>query len=157
MHIANDQSTFLEYNWPLALTDNNRRNDIGELLSGYGYAEFATATIDVDESAGSVNVEVFRRFGQAFDADVHAVPVNGSAVNGSDFNVVPTGLLYLWQDGVSGGASASFSVTDDSSIEPTEQFTLTLANYSVVQPGMITMLTVNIIDNDGSLFADGFE
>ena len=157
MRIATDQSAFLEYNWPLALTDNNRRMDIGELQSGYGFAEFATATVDVDESAGSVNIEVFRRFGQAFDADVRAVPANGSAVNGSDFTALADGLLYLWQDGVSGMASATLTITDDTSIEPNEQFTLALGGYSVVQPGRITTLTVNIIDNDGPLFANGFE
>lgn len=157
MRIAADQSAFLEYDWPLALTDNNRRKDIGELQSGYGFAEFATATIDVDESAGSVNIEVFRRFGQAFDADVRAVPANGSAVNGSDFNASPTGLLYLWQDGMSGMASATLAITDDATTEPTEQFTLSLADYGLIQPGAITTLTVNIIDNDDVLFADGFE
>lgn len=157
MRIATDQSAFLEYNWPLALTDNNGGLDIGELQSGYGFAEFATATIDVDESAGSVNIEVFRRFGQAFDADVLAVPANGSAVNGSDFNASPTGLLYLWQDGMSGMASATLTITDDATTEPTEQFTLSLADYGLIQPGAITTLTVNIIDNDDVLFADGFE
>jgi len=157
MRIALDQSAFLEYNWALAVTDNNRRKDIGELQSGYGFAEFATATMNIDEAAGNVNIEVFRRFGQAFDADVHAVPTNGSAMNGSDFSAPLDGLFHAWLDGTAGSSAATLTITDDTSVEPTEQFTLTLAGYSLIQPGAITTLTVNIIDNDGPLFADGFE
>ena len=139
------------------MIDNNRLDDIGKLLSGYGVAEFGTATVDVPENAGTVNFSVFRREGQAYDASVYAVPANGTAINGSDFNAAPTGLFASWLDGTSGAFPSSFSIVDDSLTEPTETFTLILSNYSVVGPGAITTLTVHIIDNDGPLFLDGFE
>jgi hypothetical protein len=135
----------------------NRRFDVGKLLSGYGVAEFDVASVDVPEGVGTFDFDVFRRDGQAFDASVFAVPANGSATNGSDFNVAPAGLFAVWLDGVSGPSSNSIGIVDDNVAEPTETFTLTLDDYSLVAPGAITTLTVNIIDNDGPLFADGFE
>ncbi|MBK6434831.1 MAG: hypothetical protein IPF83_02500 [Rhodanobacteraceae bacterium] len=157
MFVADDLSAYVAYNWPLNVIDNNRLDDIGKLLSGYGVAEFGTATVDVPENAGTVNFSVFRREGQAYDASVYAVPANGTAINGSDFNAAPTGLFASWLDGTSGAFPSSFSIVDDSLTEPTETFTLILSNYSVVGPGAITTLTVHIIDNDGPLFLDGFE
>ncbi|MBL0040590.1 MAG: hypothetical protein KA505_08765 [Xanthomonadales bacterium] len=157
MFVANDQSAYVSYNWPLSVFDNNRRFDVGKLLSGYGVAEFDVASVDVPEGVGTFDFDVFRRDGQAFDASVFAVPANGSATNGSDFNVAPAGLFAVWLDGVSGPSSNSIGIVDDNVAEPTETFTLTLDDYSLVAPGAITTLTVNIIDNDGPLFADGFE
>ena len=75
----------------------------------------------------------------------------------SDFSAPLDGLFHAWLDGTAGSSAATLTITDDTAVEPTEQFTLTLAGYSLIQPGAITMLTVNIIDNDGPLFADSFE
>ncbi len=157
MFVANDQSAYVSYNWPLSVLDNNRRNDVGRVLSGFGVAEFASASIDVAEGAGSLSLNVFRRNGQAFDASVYAVPANGTAINGSDFNALPTGLFAVWLDGTAGPSASTINILDDNIAEPTESFSFTLQDYDVVGPGAITTLTVNIIDDDGPLFADGFE
>lgn len=157
MFVASDQNAYLTYNWPLNVFDNNRRFDAGRLLSGYGVAEFGTSSVAVQEGAGTLTVQVIRRNGQAFDADVLAVPVNGSATNGSDFIAIPGGQVASWPDGTSGPVPVTIDIVDDAIIEPAESFTITLQNYSVVGPGAITTLTVNIIDNDSPLFANGFE
>lgn len=159
MAVAADENAYVTANWPLDTSDNNRRDDIGLLQSGYGVAEFPAATVNVGEAAGTLDFEVLRRFGQAFDASVYAVAVNGTAVGGSDFNAPVGGVFAAWLDGTAGASPGSIQIIDDGTPEPTQSFTLTLQDYSVVTPGAITALTVNIIDDDGSdlIFTDGFD
>lgn len=155
--VTSDQTAYIEYNWPLSSDDNNRRVDIGQVLSGYGVMAFLTATLDVPESAGTVNIAVERSNGQAFDAAVEALASNGTAIAGSDFSLPAATLLYVWLDSEAGTHTSPLTIIDDTAAEGVETFTLTLANPGTASLGSITSLTVRIIDNDGPLFANGFE
>ncbi len=155
--VAEDQAVFLGYNWSLDGTDNNRQYDVAELYSGFGYATFNVGSIDVAEDAGSVVFEVIREHGQAYSAGVRVFGQDGSATNGSDFSITGAGLLASWGNGVDGALVREVTVLDDALVEGTESFTLTLGSYGTVLPGVITTLTVNIIDDDDTLFADGFD
>jgi len=159
LRVSTDQAVFLGYNWALDTTDNNREFDVAELYSGFGYAQFNIGSIDVAEDAGNVAFEVIRHHGQAFSASVRVFGQDGSASNGSDFNVSGAGILTNWGNGVDGSIARNVPILDDALAEGTETFTLTLDSYSTVLPGVITTLTVNIIDDEPSdiIFADGFD
>jgi hypothetical protein len=159
LRVSTDQAVFLGYNWSLDGTDNNRAFDVAELYSGFGYAEFNVGSIDVAEDAGSVAFEVIRHNGQAYSAGVRVFGQNGSASNGADFNIDAAGILASWGNGVDGALAKNVAILDDALAEGNESFSLVLGNFGTVLPGVVTTLTVNIIDDDSNdlIFANGFD
>ncbi len=157
LRVADDQAVFLGYNWSLDGTDNNRQYDVAELYSGFGYVEFNIGSISVAEDAGSVAFEVIRHHGQAYAAGVRVFGQNGSATNGNDFSIAATGILASWGNGVDGALARDVAILDDALVEGDESFTLTLGSFSTALPGVITTLAVNIIDDDDTIFSDGFD
>ena len=126
------------------------------MASGFGYAAFPSASVDVPESAGTVQITVVRSHGAAFDADLNVDATAGSAQSGTDFTFA-NGAFYVWLDGESGPRTSPLQIIDDTTAEATESLTLTLSNPSNISLRAPTVLTINIIDNDGPLFANGFE
>ena len=115
--------------------------------------------VDVAEDAGSVAFEVIRHNGQAYSAGVRVFGQNGSASNGADFNIDAAGILASWGNGVDGALAKNVAILDDALAEGNESFSLVLGNFGTVLPGVVTTLTVNIIDDDSNdlIFANGFD
>ena len=102
---------------------------------------------------------VIRHNGQAYSAGVRVFGQNGSASNGADFNIDAAGILASWGNGVDGALAKNVAILDDALAEGNESFSLVLGNFGTVLPGVVTTLTVNIIDDDSNdlIFANGFD
>jgi len=89
-----------------------------------------------------VNIRVARSGGSDGVASVDYATVDGTAMGGSDYT--PANGTLTWPDGLSGNLTISIAITDDSSMEPTESFTVTLSNVSVATLAGESSATVNI-------------
>ena len=112
-----------------------------------GTIQFSQASYDVTEGTdGNVNIRVRRSDGADGAASVDFASAGGSAIAVSDYSE-KSGTLN-WFDGLSGNLTITIAITDDSTPEPAEAFTVTLSNASVASLGSNSTVTVNIIDDD---------
>jgi len=110
-----------------------------------GTIQLASTSFDVAEGA-IVNIFVVRSGGNSGVASVDYATADGTASGGSDY-AAANGTL-TWVDGLSGNLTISIPITDDSMVELSESFTVTLSNVSVATLGPNSSATVNIIDDD---------
>jgi hypothetical protein len=110
-----------------------------------GTIQLAETSFDATEGS-IVNILVVRSGGSSGVASVDYATADGTAVGGSDYTAA-SGTL-TWPDGVSGNRTISIPVTDDTSEEVSESFTVTLSNVSGATLGANSSATVDIIDND---------
>lgn len=112
-----------------------------------GNIRFSRATDSVNENAGSITVVVQRVGGSAGVMQARIATRNGSATASQDFTAVSTTLT--WAAGDSIQKTLDIPITNDSTQESAEQFTVTLTpageNDSVGSPNT---LTVTINDDD---------
>ncbi|MBL8329787.1 MAG: hypothetical protein JNJ71_13130 [Rubrivivax sp.] len=106
--------------------------------------QFAAAAYSVGESAGSVTVTV-QRSNSVGNASVSYATSNGTATAGSDY--VGSGGTLNFTPGVS-ALSFQVPITNDSSSEPSETFTITLSNATGLTLGATSSTTVTIVDDD---------
>jgi len=156
MQVASDRAAFVLYNQSLDVDDHNGIDDLFEVASGKGYAAFGAATLEVPEGAGTIQIGVTRSHGVGSFADISGDIASGSAVAGSDFIAAPN-LFFAWSDGQGGTQNASIQIVDDTLAESSETFTITLSEPAEILIGSPAVLTITILDNDGALFANGFE
>jgi hypothetical protein len=101
----------------------------------------------VNENGGSVSISVTRTGGSSGAVGVSYATSNGTATAGSDY--ISTSGSLSWANGDNATKSFSVSITDDSTYEADETFTMTLSGSSggasVGSPGTAT---VTIIEND---------
>ena len=116
-----------------------------------GTLQLSGTSFDVIEGLVIVNIRVTRSGGSSGTASVDYATADGSAVGGSDYTAA-NGTL-TWADGLSGDQTISIAITDDTSAEPVESFTVTLSNVSGATLGANSSGTVNIVDNDGATLA----
>ena len=111
-----------------------------------GRAQFEPATYTASEAAGSFTVTVKRTGATAAAASVNYTTGGGTAAAGSDFNAT-SGTL----DFAPGEETKTFSVTltDDTTDEFDEAFTLILSDFSQSGgPASLGMALLNITDDD---------
>ena len=127
-----------------------------------GWLEFRQNTINVSENAGFVTFNVDRIDGNEGKTSVVVRDVDGTAVDGVDYN----GLLnqYFFSDGNDQSISISLILLDNNFVDGTRTFTVDLLernsdySFSLVNPNK-NLITINIIDDDTGdlIFADDFE
>ena len=130
-----------------------------ELAPQGGEIRLLTTFREVQESAGSISVEVERINGSEGPVGIFLQGISGSATEGSDFTS-DIGFTQLWADGETGVRTINAAnIIDDNLQEPVEDFTVELSIFSgdaIV--GTPFRATIRILDNDGqNLFSDGFE
>jgi hypothetical protein len=112
-----------------------------------GTLEVASATATVDESAGTLNVQVNRVGGSGGAASVQYTTNPGTALAGTDYTTT-TGTLN-WADGDAAPKTIVIPIIDDTMAEPAETFTVTLSNATGAILGPNTTTAVTITDTDG--------
>ncbi len=155
--VYEDGNALVSANYSVDSNDNNGVDDLFELYSGFGYAVFDSPTLSVPESVGTVNINVTRIRGQAYDGIVRASVTDGSANLTSDFTIGINGLQFGWVNGTDGTETKTIDIVNDSAPEGNETFTLTLVNPGEIYIGTPNVLTITIVDDDLPLFANGFE
>ncbi|MBL8331245.1 MAG: S8 family serine peptidase [Rubrivivax sp.] len=106
--------------------------------------QFSSASYSVNEGAGTVTVSVTRSSGTGA-ASVNYATSNGTATAGADYTATSGTLSFS-----SGVTTASFTVpiTNDSTVEPNETFTVSLSSPVGGSLGSPGTATVTIVDND---------
>ncbi len=112
-----------------------------------GSFQFNTASLNVGEGAGAVQVNVDRVGGSSGAASINYMSSDGTAVSGSDYLAVTNTLVFA--DGETSKTIFVF-ITDDSVQENDEDFVITLNNATGgAGIGIPNSTSVTINDNDG--------
>jgi len=130
----------------VTITDNEVENLPGTFF-------FDRASYSGDEGIGELQITVIRSFGTAGQVTVDLISSNGSAIAGSDYQVINQTLVF--EDGE---RSSIIPITflDDQIEEDSESFTLGLSNPTAGSLiGSTQSLVVTIIDNDATSGGDG--
>ena len=109
------------------------------------FIQFSAATYSVNEDAGSITITLTRTGSTTQSASVSYSSSDVSAVSGSDYDVAPGTLTF------SPGESTrtfSVSITNDTLVESTETFDITLSNVPNAKLGTPATAVVSIVDND---------
>lgn len=110
-----------------------------------GTLQLAASSYSVAENSGSVVITATRSGGSFGALSVSYGTSNGTAVAGSDYSST-TGTLS-WADGDAASKSFSIPIIDDTSVELSESFSVSLASI-VGSLGSPTSATITISDND---------
>lgn len=119
-----DQRLFLGGNF--ASLRSVARSRVGLIEGGPGAVGFFPAGYVVGESVGTVTVTLQRYGSTSGSASVNYTTTNGTATAGQDFTAA-SGLV-TWADGDAAAKTITLSITQDSAIESTEKFQVTLSN-----------------------------
>lgn len=133
---------------------------IALFLSGAAQGDdiaFSSATYGGAENDGSVSLTVSRTGSGVGGASVDFTTGDGSATSGNDY-LLTSGTL-TWSDGDTTDKTISVSLQDDSDVEGSENFTVTLSNPAGATIGAIASTTVTLSDVEpGRLeFSGGYE
>jgi hypothetical protein len=125
------------------------RDQTRDLDAGSGRLGFAQLSLPAAESSGPINVRVQRSLGRAGEVTVQYATAAGSATEGADYTAA-TGTLS-WPSGDLADKAIAIPVSDDTSVEGAETFTVTLSALTggATLDGSST-LTVTINDNDST-------
>jgi uncharacterized delta-60 repeat protein len=110
-------------------------------------------SVSVAEQDATVEVAITRNGPQGGAASVDFSTSSGSATAGSDFTAA-SGTL-TWASGDPDTKTILIQISDDSSDEPDETFTVSLSNPIGGALGSNSAATVTIVDNDGSAGGGG--
>jgi uncharacterized delta-60 repeat protein len=108
-----------------------------------GQFAFGEPEISVLESAGSVQIVVYRNYYSQGAVSVTVAPVAGSATS-EDFSAAP--ITLTWADNDSDPKTATIPIVNDKLVESAESFTVELTsptNGSVVGPHSQEVVTIN--------------
>ena len=120
----------------------------GGVTNPAGTIQLGSTTYDVTEGA-VINILVTRSGGSSGVASVDYATSDGTAVAGTDYPATSGTLTFA--DGISGNQTISILITDDTTAEVAEAFTLTLSNASGATLGANSSATVNIVNAPGGL------
>jgi hypothetical protein len=120
----------------------------GGVINTAGTIQLGSTTYDVTEGA-VINILVTRSGGSSGVASVDYATSDGIAVAGTDYQATSGTLTF--PDGLSGNQTISIPITDDSTAEVAEAFTLTLSNVSGATLGVNSSATVNIVNASAGL------
>ena len=111
-----------------------------------GTLQLSSATYSTSEGAGSVTITVTRTGGSSGAVSVDYATADNTATAPSDY-AATSGTLN-WADGDTASKTFSVSIVDDSTLELTEAFNVTLSNASTATLGSTNSASVSITDND---------
>ena len=120
----------------------------GGVTNTAGTIQLDSTAYDVTEGA-VINILVTRSGGSSGVASVDYATSDGTAVAGTDYPATSGTLIFA--DGLSGNQIISIPITDDSTAEVAEAFTLTLSNVSGATLGVNSSATVNIVNASAGL------
>lgn len=108
---------------------------------------FDNSAVTVNESAGTITMNVNLTNSDANAVDINVVLMGGTAINGIDFNFSPITLNF--PGGANSTQTFTVDILEDVDFEPTETIVLTLmnpTNGAVI--GSVASKTISITDND---------
>lgn len=111
-----------------------------------GTIQFSSSTYSVGEGASGVTIIATRIGGSTGAASVGYATSNGTATAGSDYTAT-SGTLN-WADGDAANKTFVVPITDDSTVESSETFTVALSSVTGATLGSPATATVTITDND---------
>lgn len=114
-----------------------------------GLLQFGEAAYSVDEDDGRVTVTVTRTAGSDGEASVRYEVADGTALRPGDY--ADAGGLLVWAAGDAAPKTFTVDIVDDSLVENSETFTVTLSNVTGAALGPVTTTTITIVDNDVSI------
>ncbi|MEP2279762.1 Calx-beta domain-containing protein, partial [Maribacter sp.] len=134
-------------------------NDADPSLYG---VQFDVTSIDVNEDAGTVSLDVVLNADVQDEFTVEYYTVDGTTIDGSDYTGVPQNTQTLSFGGTNSNTQTIvIPIIDDTLIEFTENFNVILEDISSPIVGILAndTATVNIIDNDAdpSLYGVQFD
>lgn len=109
------------------------------------YVGFALASSSVVESAGTAQIAVSLTAPATATTSIDYLTANGTATEPGDYTATAGTLSFAAGETVK---YVSVPITDDSVLESTENFTVTLSNPVGLVPGSISTHTVTITDDD---------
>lgn len=92
-----------------------------------GSISFVSSSMSVDETQGTVQIQLQRMNGFDGSVSVTLNSLNGSAIAGADY-VAISNQVISWADGDQFLKSVSLTLIDDNDVEPDESFSLSLSN-----------------------------
>ncbi len=121
--------------------------DMGAVETDYGTALSLTVnSITVNEGLPTATLSVTRTGGIDGAVAVDFVTSNGTATAGQDFTA--TNGTLNWTSGDRTAKTITIPITNDTTVEPNETFSVTLSNVQNATLGTITVATITITDND---------
>lgn len=105
---------------------NQSRSRVALLEAGPGAVGLAPATLTVSEGVGAVTLTLKRYGSPAGSASINYTTTGGTATAGADFTAA-SGTI-TWADGDATDKTITVSVTQDTAIESSEKFQVTLSN-----------------------------
>ncbi len=108
-------------------------NDQAQTPLNPGTVQFTASEITVDESAGTVDVQVSREGGSDGGFTVNFDALEGTALEGSDF--APASGVLEWVDGQTDTMTITIELVADTEIEGIEDFTVELSNFVTTSSG----------------------
>ncbi len=110
---------------------------------------FAVTSTEVDETAGTVTVDVTRIGDISSPVTVDFTTEDGSATAGSDYTAKSETLTFAANDAVE---TITVDILNDDDIDPNESFTIVLGNpTNGVEPIFVTTTGVTIVDDETSV------
>jgi hypothetical protein len=115
--------------------------------AAHGELGFNLAARSIPEGGGSITLTVERVGGSDGDVSVAWATSNGTATAGSDYTA-GSGTLD-WLDGDASAKGITIAILDDTVVEDSQAFTVTLGTPTGgAEPGATTVTTVTILDDD---------
>ena len=114
-----------------------------------GTVQFALAAVTVNEGDGTATLDVTRTGGSFGAITVNFATADGTAAAPGDYTATSGSLS--WPDGNTTTQQIAVPIVDDSDIEASENFTVTLTDpVGATFVGTPATVTVTIVDNDGA-------
>ncbi len=114
-----------------------------------GFIEFSQSTYTVDEGAGNAIITMVRTGGTTGPA---TATVSADLNSGDDATIgldfTPSTVSVSWVDGDSAPKTLLIPILEDTVVEPTETFSLSITAVLGAQQGNLSSATVGITDND---------
>ena len=104
-----------------------------------GTIQFASPTYSVNESDGSVTLQVTRVGGSQGQITATIQTFDGTATIGADYNGIPTPLTLTWADGNTATKTVTLPILPDALAEGDETFTMVLGGAYVGTPSTATV------------------
>jgi hypothetical protein len=112
-----------------------------------GVLRFQSATAEIGERGGTVNLSVVRDNGNDGRVCATCSSANGTATAGSDYNALTSTIC--WEPGDTASKQCPVTIRNDDALEGTETFSVALSNPTGgATIGTPATVTVSIVDDD---------
>ncbi len=119
-----------------------------------GVVSLDSASISVEEGAGTLSVRVRRLLGSTGPASVQLSTSSQSATSGSDYT--PVSEVITWADGDSSEQTVEIPILQDPAAEGDETFSVTLTHFTGASAGSPVTTEVTILDDEYETYLINF-